>query len=223
MKKNSYLINQLKKPGSITNLLILTCIVVFFGQRIYFKIPFTSTLSLDQALMTGGHLTGTFNYTLLTSIFTHYNMTHLISNMIFLYIFGHYVEAKENGSLRGKMIYLAVYLIGGLFVTTVSSLLTPNTVTMGASGAIFIIIGIFTSDCWKRLMSVLRSTEKVELLSSDNIDLWINLIMIVITLVSTFAGITNMHVDSTVHILGFVLGVLIAWLQPKLSFHKKVD
>jgi membrane associated rhomboid family serine protease len=75
---------------------------------------------------------------LVTAAFLHYGPVHLILNMVALYWFGSLLE-KRIGSGR----YLLLYLVSGL-AGSAGSLLWSNgfqTPTVGASGAIFGILG----------------------------------------------------------------------------------
>ncbi len=76
-------------------------------------------------------------YRLLTSMFVHANLAHLAGNMFFLLVFG--LRAEEMFSLPE---YLLVYFLGGLAGNLLSLwLLSPLTVSVGASGAIFAMFG----------------------------------------------------------------------------------
>jgi rhomboid protease GluP len=76
-------------------------------------------------------------YQLLTSMFIHADITHIVGNMLFLFIFG--LRGEEMFSLPE---YLSIYLLGGLTGNFLSLLLLPsNTVSVGASGAIFAMFG----------------------------------------------------------------------------------
>ena len=78
-----------------------------------------------------------YYWQLFTSMFVHANIVHLVSNMIFLLIFGLRAEG-----LFTKKEYLAIYFGSGLFGNILSLLLwPPDTVSVGASGAIFGIFG----------------------------------------------------------------------------------
>ena len=74
-------------------------------------------------------------YQLLTSMFVHASVIHIAGNMLFLLIFG--LRGEEMFSLPE---YLGVYILGGL-AGNVLSLLIPNMVSVGASGAIFALFG----------------------------------------------------------------------------------
>ena len=78
-----------------------------------------------------------YYYQLFTSLFVHADITHIVGNMLFLFIFG--LRAEEMFSLPE---YLAVYFVGGLTGNVLSLFLLPaNTVSVGASGAIFAMFG----------------------------------------------------------------------------------
>ena len=75
---------------------------------------------------------------LLTSMFIHANIAHIAGNMLFLLIFG--LRSEEMFSLPE---YLAIYFIGGL-TGNLLSLLLPDIISVGASGAIFALFGAAT-------------------------------------------------------------------------------
>ena len=78
-----------------------------------------------------------YYYQLFTSLFVHADITHIVGNMLFLFIFG--LRAEEMFSLPE---YLVVYFVGGLTGNVLSLfLLSANTVSVGASGAIFAMFG----------------------------------------------------------------------------------
>jgi len=72
---------------------------------------------------------------LFTSMFVHADIAHIVGNMLFLLIFG--LRGEEMFSLPE---YLSTYFIGGL-IGNLLSLLLPNTISVGASGAIFALFG----------------------------------------------------------------------------------
>jgi rhomboid protease GluP len=77
---------------------------------------------------------------LLTSMFVHASIVHLVGNMLFLLIFG--LRGEELFSLPE---YLAIYLLGGLTGNLLSLAFLPIDVpSVGASGAIFAMFGACT-------------------------------------------------------------------------------
>ena len=78
-----------------------------------------------------------FWWQLITAIFVHVNIIHLLFNTFWIYILGCRVE-----KIFGKIPYLAVYFLSGLFGNILTLLiLPPLTISAGASGAIFGIFG----------------------------------------------------------------------------------
>jgi membrane associated rhomboid family serine protease len=73
---------------------------------------------------------------LFTAAFLHYGPIHLAFNMLALWIFG---SALEQVLGRGRFILL--YVVSGLAGSAGALLFSPNAVTVGASGAIFGLMG----------------------------------------------------------------------------------
>jgi membrane associated rhomboid family serine protease len=123
-------------------------------------------------------------YRLVTSMFLHVNLLHIVMNMIALIWVGQYLER-----LLGPARYLAVYLLGGLggsvAVFLVGARFTP---VVGASGAIF---GLFGA-----CLLMVREL---------GFDPWVLIVNIVLNFMITFSipGISRLG-----HLGGFVVGVL---------------
>ena len=73
---------------------------------------------------------------LITAAFLHYGPFHLLLNMLALYWFGSLLEERIGS---GK--FLVLYVVSGLAGSAGALLLDPLTPTVGASGAIFGILG----------------------------------------------------------------------------------
>jgi rhomboid protease GluP len=77
---------------------------------------------------------------LLTSMFVHVNIVHIVGNLFFLLIFG--LRAEEAFSIEE---YMLVYLLSGLAGNLLTLLfMDPLTISAGASGAIFGMFGAVT-------------------------------------------------------------------------------
>jgi membrane associated rhomboid family serine protease len=78
-------------------------------------------------------------WTIVTSMFIHANIWHILANMITLYFFGSYLNR-----LLGTWKFLTVYFAGGILGGIVYLLLPPSpmAVAVGASGAIFALGGV---------------------------------------------------------------------------------
>lgn len=73
---------------------------------------------------------------LFTAMFLHYGPLHLAMNMLALWWFGAAVE-----EVLGRGRYLLLYLVSGLAGSAGALLFSPESLTVGASGAIFGILG----------------------------------------------------------------------------------
>lgn len=105
------------------------------GSPIYEK----GVLIAGRALDSNGNVVGVAEgdwWRLITATFLHYGPFHLLLNMVALYWFGSLLE-KRIGS--GK--FLLLYLVSGLAGSAGALLLDPTVPTVGASGAIFGILG----------------------------------------------------------------------------------
>ena len=78
-------------------------------------------------------------YRLLTAAFLHENVVHIALNMYALYLFGPPVEAA-----LGRVRFLALYLISAIGGSALSyAFAQPNQPSLGASGAVFGLLGAF--------------------------------------------------------------------------------
>jgi membrane associated rhomboid family serine protease len=77
-------------------------------------------------------------WTLLTAMFVHYNIWHIVFNMIALYFFGRMLI-----SLVGPNRFLLVYFVGGIIGNGLFMLLNLHSYSqvVGASGAVYAIAG----------------------------------------------------------------------------------
>lgn len=82
-------------------------------------------------------------WTIFTSLFVHADFSHLLFNMISLFFFGIYLER-----LLGEKNFLRVYFMGGIFASLayvftslVFGIPNPRVFAVGASGAIFSVMG----------------------------------------------------------------------------------
>src|SRR5947209_3302579 len=76
--------------------------------------------------------------TVLTSMFMHASILHILGNMIFLWVFGNNLEDS-----MGPAKFLAFYILGGVAALALQVAIAPNSTapTLGASGAIAAVLG----------------------------------------------------------------------------------
>ena len=92
---------------------------------------------VDEGALYGPVIAGNNEYwRLVTSGFLHAGIIHILFNMYFLYVLGQQLEASA-GRVRFATLYLTSLLTGSLGAL----LLSPHSVTVGASGAVFGLMG----------------------------------------------------------------------------------
>lgn len=127
------------QEAPLTYTLIVVC-VALFGLSVWTggsveSLPLKSLVDL-------GALYGPFVvfksewWRLLSAMFLHGGMTHILMNMVSLYIVGRAVERYF-----APQAYISLYLFSGLFGGMASLYMHPMSVGVGASGAIFGLFG----------------------------------------------------------------------------------
>jgi membrane associated rhomboid family serine protease len=77
-------------------------------------------------------------WTIVSAMFTHQEVFHILFNMLALYFYGMYVLA-----LVGEVKFFIVYFLGGLVGNLLFILMAPNySMAIGASGAVFALGGV---------------------------------------------------------------------------------
>jgi membrane associated rhomboid family serine protease len=129
---------------------------------------------------------------LVTSMFTHVEIWHIAFNMFALYVLGPQLEL-----VLGRWRFLAIYLLSGLSGSAaVYWLSSPNTPTVGASGALFGLMGALL------VVAIKQRAQVSQLL------MWIGL-NFVITVVGRGFISWQGHVGGFLG--GVLLAVVIAW------------
>jgi membrane associated rhomboid family serine protease len=162
----------------VTYALIAINVLTFIAQKSTAGLQ--SQLTLWPPAVADGQL-----YRLVTSAFVHYGTAHLVLNMWALYVVGPPLEM-----LLGRLRFGALYALSLLGGSVLVYLLTLNTATAGASGAVFGLFGA-TFVVAKRL----------------NLDMRWVVIVIVINLVFTFVA---RGISWQGHVGGLVTGALVA-------------
>jgi len=128
---------SLESDPRLTYALIAANVIAFLGVVASGGTLFSGggTLTIDGALR-GNFVADGEWWRLLTSGFLHAGLIHLSLNMFILYLLGGLLE-PAIGKVRFGLIYL-VALLSGSFGAL---LLTPDALTLGASGAVFGLMG----------------------------------------------------------------------------------
>ena len=121
-----------------TTVLIIANILVFaYTSAVGGSFPTTNTIMLQRLGQYNRYviLYGWY-WQLFTSMFVHVDILHLFLNMLFLLIFG--LRAED---LFSQEEFFIIYFTSGLFGNLLTLLMPLNTVSAGASGAIFGMFG----------------------------------------------------------------------------------
>jgi membrane associated rhomboid family serine protease len=165
----------------VTWSLIALCVIVFALQSIP-NSPVTGLLVYDA------RYTVIQPWRMLTAVFAHGSLPHLGLNMLSLFLFGPLLERSV-----GKWKFLALYLVSGLGGSVAVLVLDPATPVLGASGAIFGLLGAF--------FVIQRK------FGGNTTPL---LIIIVLNLASGF--VPGMNISWQAHVGGLVVGIAIAFI-----------
>ncbi|MCD7764675.1 MAG: rhomboid family intramembrane serine protease [Lachnospiraceae bacterium] len=146
-------------------------------------------------------------YRLFTCMFLQFGVQHLFNNMLVLIFLGDDLER-----LAGKLRFLIIYFGGGLIGNIVSVAYDMRTgeysVSAGASGAIFAVIGALLA---------------VVILNKGKIPAYTRRRMFLMASLSVLQGLTATGIDNCAHIGGMVSGFLLAMLfHRKLTFEERI-
>eukprot|EP00892_Ulva_mutabilis_P009596 jgi/Ulvmu1/7008/UM033_0067.1 len=131
-------------------------------------------------------------YRWLASIMVHADGLHLISNTFMFVVLATYVE-RRNGTLRTAVVFWTSAISGGLVSHSTSG--NRCTVTVGSSGGVFGLLGMFMADLCLHFSSISYPAYRVFSL----------LIYAVLWMISTFRG-GSTGINHTSHIIGLMVG-----------------
>ena len=120
----------------------ITYILITINILVFLTFTYISFLTPNiNWFYTFGFIPNSFNIlTILSSMFIHSGIGHILSNMWFLYIFGDNIE-----SILGHMKFLVFYILCGFGAAFAQYIIDPNSSIpmVGASGAIAGVLGAY--------------------------------------------------------------------------------
>lgn len=130
----------LNRLDTVTILLIVANILFFVYEVLMLGTSLITTRPMGNLnfASVGGLNANTPMYTYITSMFLHGSITHILMNMLALGSIG--LMIKQG---YGSIYYILGYFISGLGANVLSVMLMPETTTVGASGAIFGLFGMY--------------------------------------------------------------------------------
>lgn len=180
---------RIKKPFYLSHILVAVNVVLF--ALMWLSDPTVSSITLSKFgakvnfLMVDGQW-----FRLVTPMFLHVDLFHLLFNSMALASFG-----TQTEMIFGKRKFLIIYFVSGIAGSVGSFIFSPS-VSAGASGAIFGLIGA-------NLYLLTLNPEVYKRVFGNSI-----LVLLGINLVY---GITNPLIDDSAHIAGLIGGFLITW------------
>lgn len=182
----------------------ITYILIFVNILFYVLSIISNSFYNSMVLNPSKILNGEY-YRLLSCIFMHGGIIHLICNMYCLYVIGPQIE-----SFFGKIKYIVIYLLSGI-IGSLMSLSITNSISLGASGAIFGLLG-----------SILYFGYHYRVYLSQAIKSQI----IPLIVLNLFLGFILSGVDNAAHIGGLIGGILVSMMvgvKYKSSTMEKVN
>lgn len=133
-QEDSKKVEKVFKPKfpTVTYAILAINIIVFIIPLLYGQ----SEAMIAQFCVHGPSIRYGHYYRLFTGMFLHGSIFHLIFNSYALYVIGSQIE-----SFLGKFKFLIIYLAGGLMGSLFSITFNGNAASIGASGAIFGLMG----------------------------------------------------------------------------------
>ena len=196
---------QFKKISSVNTALIIINVILFlipdfFGFMIREDVLLEKGTMIPLLVAEGGEY-----YRLFTSIFLHFDIRHLLNNMLVLFVLG---EKLEN--YLGHVKYLMFYILCGIGANLISLQFYLKsgemfTMSAGASGAIFGVIGGL-------IWIVYRNKGRIADMNSRQ--------LVLMAVLSLYLGFTSTGVNNAAHVGGLVIGMILgipfhAWVSTR--------
>lgn len=189
---NNYSFKNIVKESPVTITLISINIIVFIITAIMSgSIMDINTMVLVECgakvnyLINQGQI-----WRLITCAFLHGGLIHIALNMYSLFIVGTVVE-----KIYGWKKYLGIYFFSSITSSLLGYLLGPEMISIGASGAIFGVLGAF-------LWFAIKEKENLQKGVLGNI--------VAVIVLNLFIGLTSSNIDNLGHIGGFIGGLILS-------------
>jgi len=185
----------------------ITYSLILVNGIVYLLSAFLSLNIVDmdmQTLVNMGALYGPLTvldaqwWRLFTAMFLHGGMTHLLMNMVSLYLIGRGAEMYFD-----KKSYLSIYLFSGLIGGLASLYVHPVSVGVGASGAIFGVFGALAGFFLAHREKIATHTKAF--MKEFAVIIGINLVI----------GFAIESVDVSAHIGGLIIGFIGGFMLSK--------
>ena len=186
--------NKRDKYMLLTNILIAVNLFVFLISAWISKNIFD--IDIYTLIIMGAKVNSLIDkgqvWRLITCAFLHGGLIHIFFNMYALKILGPEIEY-----VYGKVKYLVIYLLSAIAASIFSYIFGPQSVSVGASGAIFGLFGAM-------LIFGIKHRKQMGKAYMMNI--------LQVIFVNVIIGISSSNIDNAAHFGGLIVGALIALL-----------
>lgn len=180
----------------LNNLPFISVILVIINVIIFLICTFTGNLLYNMGSVSAWDLMYEEFYRLVTSMFLHADVHHLVNNMLLLLGIGYMIET-ELGHFRFGIYYIASGLCGNLLSAWMEIVNGEFVSSIGASGGVFGLDGML-------LALVLFSGKRISGVTLPRLLFMIGY--------SLYSGFTAENIDNAAHIGGLIAGFVLAAL-----------
>lgn len=197
--EEKYEIFEPTKPSINVGIVVVT-VVAFFVMQLWEKnitegnfYGNTTQFLLEHGALYGPAVREGEWYRLVTHVFLHGDIWHLGNNMLILFCLGNALE-HYVGKVSFGMIYFFSGILAGLGSVVYN---TDSPVSIGASGAVFGVVGAM-------LWLVIRNHGRLTGFTGKR--------MLLFIVLSIYAGFVDQGVDNAAHVAGLIAGFVLAIL-----------
>lgn len=182
-----------RKIPYITILFASLSIIWFTYITYTYGVNISNTVLYENGAILGAYFSPTDWWRLISPIFVHIGFDHLISNMILLITLGPLIE-----SILGHTKFALIYLFSGIGGNFAVLMLNPDTITAGASTALYGLFGLLLIQIFNKRNPVLRNISRV---------------YITIIAINLFYTFTSTNVSLVGHIGGLITGITFGLIE----------
>lgn len=183
---------------SIVNVMIVVCTAIFLGMvMLQFSFEFDTKLLYRFGARANYEIVNGEYHRLLLSTLVHAGFLHLVSNMLMLKIAGDIIEM-----IYGKLNFALIVFTSALMGSVMSFAFSPDTISIGASGITFGIMGSHLA------LFLGNRTNYKNLIGMD---------FIILFFLNLFLGVLDSSIDTFAHIGGAIGGFVLSYVMLRCS------
>jgi len=198
-----------------TNDYFITPIIIYLNVLIYVIMVLRDVHpvqpTVESLIVWGGNVKGLTlmgqQWRLLSNIFLHGGILHLLFNMYALLYIG-----KEIETQFGKNRYLFTYVVTGIFASIASVSVNDNIVSVGASGAIFGMYGLLTVQLFTKNIIIPDESRKSFITS-----------VVSFIAYNLLYGFSQEGIDNAAHFGGLIAGLALGGIYSLSSYKSRLS